>query len=190
MRADTRLALSLSLLAAWACGPKKPASLVAPAGSGIPTTLHGFRLVETKQIPDYDGGGQLYRFTDGTSALLTVFVYPIPTDVQQGDSANWVLLEGAKFEQVLPIQVERGRYDTYQMAFAEPEPVVSQGDTIRGHVAAAGTRSGQSISMQLQYLYLIKGQFVKVRATLPGDSWQQTPVPRFAHDLALSFYAR
>ena len=189
MRLITRSTLGVSLVVALACAPKKPPSVFpASVGPGIPTSLHGFRLIKTEQIPERDGGGQLYRFSDETPVQLTVFLYAIPSDVQQGDSTNWVLLEGAKFEQVLPIQVERGRYDTYQMAFAQPEPVVSEGDTIPGHVAAAGTRSGQTISMQLQYLYLIRGQFLKVRATLPGDSWQRAPVPRFAHDLARRVY--
>ncbi len=191
MRFVSHLTLSLGLVAAAACAPRTTPSVVpSPVGSGMPTTLQGFRLVETEQIPERDGGGQLYRFTDGTGVQLTVFVYPVPADVQQGDSANWVLVEGAKFEQVLPIQVQRGRYDTYEMAFAQPEPVVSEGHTIPVHVAAARTRSGESISMQLQYLYLIRGQFLKVRATLPGDSWQRAPVPTFAHDLARRVYAR
>ena len=95
MRFVSHLTSSLGLVAAAACAPRTTPSVVpSPVGSGIPTTLQGFRLVETEQIPERDGGGQLYRFTDGTGVQLTVFVYPVPADVQQGDSANWVLVEG------------------------------------------------------------------------------------------------
>jgi hypothetical protein len=37
----------------------------------------------------------------------------------------------------------------------------------------------------MQYLYLIGGKFVKVRATIPEPGWQQTQVPSFARELAL-----
>jgi hypothetical protein len=181
MRSFTWLLVVVSI---GACGPKPGPATPAPAGDHpVPGSLQGYRFVATQEIPERDGGGQLYRFTDGSPVLLTVFVYPVPGDVQQGDSAQWVLIEGAKFAQVMPIQVQRGRYDAYEMAFANAEPVVSGSDTIPGFAAAAVTRSRGTVAVQLEYLYLLNGQFVKVRATLPHDQWQKAPVPTFARDL-------
>lgn len=175
-----------------ACSPKPAPSLLSPAGDQeMPANLHGYRMTGSEPIPEGDGGGKLYRFSDGSAAYLTVFVYPIPDDVKQStDSAQWVLIEGRKFLQVMPIQVQGGRYDAYETAFADPEPVPVEHDTIPGFVAAVVTRSRGVLSVQLEFLYLVHGQFLKIRATLPQDSWQQAPAPLFARDLAQMMYAR
>ena len=101
-----------------------------------------------------------------------------------------VLIEGGKFAQVMPIQVQRGRYDAYEMAFADPQPVVTGRDTIPGFVAGAATRTRGEVSLQMEYLYLVHGQFLKVRATMPHTDWQQARVALFAQDLARLVYSR
>jgi hypothetical protein len=176
--------LALAAVLSTSCRPTSPPATPNPSpDAGIPTSLRGYRMTASDTIAEKDGGGKLYRFNDGSAAYITVFVYPVPPDVKVAtDSAQWVVIEGEKFARVLPIFVQRGRYDAFEMAFANPEPVVVELDTIPGF-AAAVTRSKGEVSVQLQYLYLVRGQFLKVRATLPQDQWQQAPVPLFAQDL-------
>ena len=42
-----------------------------------------------------------------------------------------------------------------------------------------------AIAVDMQYLYLIGNKLVKVRAIIPGQSWEQTQVPGFARELAI-----
>ena len=174
-----------------ACSPASAPPAISPSPEGIPTVLRGYRMTTSEPIPERDGGGTLYRFNDGSGAYLTVFIYPVPDDVKQtDDSGQWVIVEGRKFVQVMPIQVQRGRYDAYEMAFADPEPVIVGRDTIPGFAAAAVTRSRGVVSVQLEYLYLVRGQFLKVRATLPQENWQKAVAPLFARDLAQIWFTR
>lgn len=177
--------LALAAVLSTSCQPASPPATPNPSpDAGIPTSLRGYRLTASDTIAETDGGGRLYRFNDGSATYITVFLYPVPADVKVAtDSAQWVVTEGEKWARVLPIFVQRGRYDAFEMAFANPEPVVVELDTIPGFAAAAVTRSTGAVSVQLQYLYLVRGQFLKVRATLPQDEWQQAPVPLFAQDL-------
>ncbi len=172
------------------CGPASALAFQNPSpGSGIPTSLRGYRMTASEPIAEQDGGGQLYRFNGGSAAYVTVFVYPIPEDVKEtADSAQWVVVEGEKFAQVLPIQVQRGRYEAFEMAFADPDPLVVGSDTILGFSAAAVTRSKGEVSVQVLCLYLVRGRFVKIRATLPEEGWEEATVPLFARDLAQVMY--
>jgi hypothetical protein len=38
--------------------------------------------------------------------------------------------------------------------------------------------------MDFQYLYLIDGRFLKVRATFPGELWKTGEMPNFAREVA------
>ena len=183
--------LALAVGVCVGCGTASaPLSSNPSPASGIPTSLRGYHMTSLEPIAERDGGGQLYRFNDRSAAWVTVFVYPIPEDVKQtGDSAEWVVVEGEKFARVLPVLVQRGQYQAYEMAFADPEPVVAGSDTIPGFAAAAVTRSGGDVSVQLEYIYLVRGRFVKVRATLPENGWQQAPVPLFARDLVQAMHS-
>ena len=175
-----------------ACKPSVPPAANPAPESGFPATLQGFRLTDSDSIAQSDGGGRLYRYSSGRSGeWVTVFLYPIPEDIKAApDSLQWVLIEGRKFTQIMPIQVQRGRYDAYEMAFADSQPVVSGRDTIPGFASAAATRSGGAVSLQLEYLYLVHGQFLKIRATMPEKDWQQTNAALFAQDLARLVYSK
>jgi hypothetical protein len=132
-----------------------------------------------------------YRFRDTSAARVTVFVYPIPSDVQNGaDSSQWVSNEVAKFSQVLPIGVQRGWYDDYKLAFTDSQPLVVGTVTVPGYLAAAATRKNAVLSVELEFLYLVRGQFLKIRATVPEAGWQQTTVAVFAKDLVNAIVSR
>lgn len=179
------LLLSVALSAACkpSAAPAPPTPQVAPA-SGIPGSLHGYRLTGTEPIDIKVGGGHLYRFRDSTKAYITVFVYPVPDDVKQSpDSAQWVATEGHKFAAILPILVQRGQFDTYEMAFENPDTVVAGNHPVVGFRAVAVTRARGRVEVQYEFLHLVRGEFVKVRATVPQEDWEQAPIIPFAHDL-------
>lgn len=188
MRAASLLRLLLlSLAVSAACkppaAPAPPTPHVAPA-SGIPGSLHGYRLTGTEPIDIKVGGGHLYRFRDSTKAYITVFVYPVPDDVKQSpDSAQWVATEGSKFAAVLPILVQRGQFDSYEMAFENPDTVVAGDHPVVGFRAVAVTRARGRVEVQYEFLHLVRGEFVKVRATVPQEDWERAPIIPFAHDL-------
>lgn len=50
-------------------------------------------------------------------------------------------------------------------------------------VAPVRFRNG-TVAVDMQFLYLIDGKFVKVRATIPAQDWQQSTVPSFSRALA------
>lgn len=103
-----------------------------------------------------------YRFSDGSQTRVTVFVYAVPADVRQGDLPQaWVTAEAAKFVQVLRIGVERGWYDDFRVAYSDPQPVVRDTLSIPGHSVAAATRSGGRARVELEYLYFVRGSFLK-----------------------------
>ncbi len=192
MRARPIVTMFGSLLGiSFACRPSVQSAPRPTPESEFPVTLQGFRWTDSDSIPERDGGGRLYRYNGRSDEYVTVFVYPIPDDVKAArDSVQWVLIEGGKFAQVMPIQVQRGRYDAYEMAFADPQPVVTGHDTIPGFVAGAATRTRGALSLQMEYLYLVHGQFLKIRATMPHKDWQETRVALFAQDLARLLYSK
>ena len=171
----------------FACRPtvqSTPSPTTAPK-TAFPDTLEGFRFTATDSIPVRDGGGRLYRYSGRPGEYLTVFVYPIPEDVKAApDSVQWVVMEGRKFGLVMPVQVQRGRYDAYEIAFENPHPVVAGRDTIPGFVAGVATRTRGAVELQMEYLYLVHGRFLKIRATMPEKGWQETRVALFAEELA------
>jgi hypothetical protein len=128
-----------------------------------------------------------YRFTNGSRTRVTVFVYPVPADVRVSESPqDWVTREGEKFPQTFPMGVERGWYEDYRLAFARPDPLTVDTLVIPGYVVAAATRARGEVRVELEYLYLVRDTFTKVRATVPEQGWERTDVPVFAKDLAAS----
>jgi hypothetical protein len=157
------------------------------SGLDVPTRVGRYTLQPPDSAAAAASGDTPYHFSDGSSTRVTVFVYAVPADVQEGEVPQaWATAEGAKFVQVLRIGVERGWYEDFQVAFSEPQPVVRDTLGIPGHAVAAATRSRGGVRVELEYLYLVRGRFLKVRATVPERGWTQTDVPRFAEQLALA----
>lgn len=183
------------------CHPARSAAPgVTPAGvdrvrdrSGIdvPTRVGRYSLKPPDATAPAASGDTPYRFSDGSQTRVTVFVYAVPPDVRQGEEPQtWVTAEGTKFVQVLHIGVERGWYDDFQVAYSDPNPVVRDTLSIPGYEVAAATRSRGRVSVELEYVYFVHGNFLKVRATVPERGWTHTDVPRFAEQLALAIAAQ
>jgi hypothetical protein len=113
-----------------------------------------------------------------------VFLYPADSAAAVREPQQVVEQEGQLFLESLPIGVQRGWYDSYSIAFSEPDSLDVDGRLLVGRSTAAATKGAGRITVQLQYLYLLGTRFVKVRASVPAEGWQNTDVPRFAHELA------
>lgn len=190
-----RLAPLLGVLAATACSsPPAPKVAATPATaapatslySRIPGQIGAFRLTERASVRGLPTDS-LFRFRDGSPAILTVIIYDVSADVKVGDDPQkWTQREGEKFRLVQDIRVRQGQLGAYQLAFSDTTRIAAGGQHILEHSIVTPIRfpSGR-LAVDMQYLYLISGKFVKVRATIPEQGWQQTQVPAFARELMM-----
>jgi hypothetical protein len=149
----------------------------------VPRRVDSFTMTTTESFPD-SSAGTLYRYSDGSAANVSVILYGVPADVRRGDAPQaWVGAESAKYRAVIPVMIRRGWYDDIRMAFEEDQPLAVDSVSIPGFAVGAASKRAGKVSVELQYLYLVDGIFVKVRATVPGQTWQDTTVPSFAKDL-------
>lgn len=151
----------------------------------IPNALAGFRLTERAPIRGMEPDS-LYRFRDSTRANVTVFVYSVPPDVSaDGDAQRWTVREGEKFRASQDVRRSRRQIVAYELVISDTTRLEGN-RAILEHRSVSPTRyPGGAVTVEMQYLYLIDGRFVKVRATVPAQGWEQTQVPTFARALAL-----
>ena len=178
----------LAATAACSSPASRPTPVPAPAsaprtGSGIPAEIGRYRLTATEAIEPK--GDSLFRFSDGSPVRLTVFRYAVAPDVRvAADSQSWTSAEGMKFEAVQPYRVSAHQIDEYKVAFADTA-ILDFGDArVTEHSMAVAVKSRGTVMMDFQYLYLIRGRFLKVRATVPADDWMKAEIPGFARELA------
>lgn len=172
------------------CGPK-PQTAPTPTlpanpthTNRIPAQLGRYRLARRVGIEGAPNDSA-YHYSDGSPTRVTVFVYQIPVDVQVGaDSQSWTPREGEKFEEVQPLLVKNGMIGAYEVAFANTGEITAANRKITEHSTAIAVRSHGQVAVDFQYLYLVDGHFVKIRATVPSDGWEKTDVPAFARDMA------
>lgn len=193
MRHHLLLGTCALLLAGCGGGSPAPAATTpaaaATAGPPVmPMQVGNWRL-SRRMPPTPPSVDTNYRFTDGTQAL-SVFVYAIPPDVVRGTDAQvWVDAEAAKLPQVFQAGVQRGYYRDIQLESSKPEPLRAGAALLPGHVTAAQSHNAQGqLNSEVQYLYVVRGMFLKVRATIPGDNWEASDVPNFAKALAIALY--
>ena len=151
----------------------------------IPAQIGAFRLTQRAVV----GGlptDSLFRYRDGSPTILTVIIYDVPGAIRvDADSQQWTRREGEKFRQIQDIQVQRGRIGAYEVAFSDTARFrVGPASLVEHSIATPVRYPNGVIAVDMQYLYLIGGKFVKVRATIPGNGWEQTRVPAFARELA------
>ena len=151
----------------------------------IPVEIGEFKLTQRASVRGAPTDS-LFRFSDGSRTTLTVIVYDIDPDVRvEADSQKWTAREGEKFKAVQEIQRNRGQIAGFVVAFSDTSRFAAAGRNILEHAIAAPTRfTNGSVAVEMQYLYLIEGKFVKVRATIPQQGWEQTRVPSFSRELA------
>jgi hypothetical protein len=157
----------------------------------IPAEIGAFKLTERTAVRGLPTDS-LFRFSDGSPTILTVIIYDVADDVRvDADSQQWTAREGEKFKAVQDIRASRGQIAAYELAFSDTTRIAAGERTTLEHSIAAPVRfPNGAIAVEMQYLYLIGGKFVKVRATIPEKGWEQTQVPAFARELALRLARR
>jgi hypothetical protein len=181
------VAFAVTACSSRASRPSSPHS-AATAGSvygRVPDRVGDFALTERTAIAG-SPNDSAFRFSDGSATRLSVIQYDVDEDVKIGpDSQKWIVGEGEKFQAVQEIRRNRGQIASYVVVFTDTTRL-SVGDRERlEHSTGVSVRlRNDAVVVELQYLYLIGGKFVKVRATVPEQGWQQTEVPTFARELA------
>jgi hypothetical protein len=193
-----RLATALAVLALTSCASRPapvatptPTSVQAPRASinpyaGVPDQIGAFKLSERTVVRGAPADS-LYRFTDGSSTKVSVFIYAVPADVKvDPDSQKWVLREGEKFKTIQEIMKSRGRIADFTVAFSDTMRFSVGTRAYLEHSIAVPTRYPDgAIAVEMQFMYLVGGKLLQVRATIPQPGWQQTKVPSFARELAI-----
>lgn len=192
----TRFGFTVAALASIAgCGSPNPTVAPTPAApvasapanfyARIPGQIAAYRLTERATVTGMPSDS-LFRFSDGSRTTVTVIIYTISDDVKvDADSQKWTAREGDKFKEVQRIRASRGQIADFVVAFADTSREKVPGFAVLEHWIASPTKyPNGAITIEMQFLYLIGGKFVKVRATVPEQGWQQTTVDDFARELA------
>jgi hypothetical protein len=157
----------------------------------IPAAIGAFTLTERTTVKGLPTDS-LFRFSDGSPTIVSLIIYEVGADVKiDADSQKWTAREGEKFSAVQDVQVSRGQIAAYRVAFSKTARLAAGARNIPEHSIAIPTRfPNGEVTVEMQYLYLIDGKFVKVRATIPYQIWQQSHVPSFARELAIRIAGR
>ena len=186
-----RVVLAVAVLAAIACSSRAPARTApsaAPAGAPydrIPDRVGDFALTERTSVVGLPSDS-VFRFSDGSDTRLTVIVYHPADGATDGpDPQAATAAEGAKFPITQEARRSRGQITGFVVAFSDTTRVAGGSRPLLEHSVAVPVRlRNGAIAVELQYLYLIDGKFVKVRATESEQRWQQTKARAFARELA------
>ena len=151
----------------------------------IPSQVGAYKLTE-RAVVRAAPTDSLFRFSNGSNTIVTVFVYEVPPDVRvDADSQKWTAREGDKFKQVQAARQQRGDFSEFVVSFSDSTRFAAGGRQLLEHKIGTPVRlNSGAIVIDFQFLYLIDGRFLKVRATVPEAGWQETTVGGFARELA------
>jgi hypothetical protein len=167
------------MLATAACRGATPAAAPVPAGPVMPDSIGSLRKIGQRVLIPTD---TLWRYEDGR-AQVSVIRYPIREASKVGtDTSQWLLREGESLIRAMPLLQQRRQIDSYSVRLSRVEagpnpPALEYAGVVLE--AARGKRTIES-----QYLYIVGGRWLKVRATEPDDSSASSPVPAFARTMA------
>jgi len=107
---------------------------------------------------------------------LYLQVRPLP-EGRSSKPDSQLQVEIAGFKETLPLGVQRGWFDSYEVAFETPHPVaIAVADTIRGYAVAVAIGRGGARYVTLFYVYPLQGMLVTIRLTVPAEGWASNPV--------------
>ena len=165
------------LLALGACR-STPRVEPVPTGPVMPDSIAGFRRTAQSLV----GRDSVWRYTNG-KAQVSVIRYALTRDAKTGaDTSAWLAREGNKFVQVMPMLKRRGAIESYEVKTSR----VGDGPAPphREYVGVVVSTIKGKRSTELQYLYLVKNRWLKVRASEPGGGDASASVTRFSRALA------
>ena len=148
----------------------------------LPDTVVGYVLGKSAPV-EGSPESTAYSYENGSTGWITVFIYPRQIRGRSADSRTALTEEGRGLFEMLPVGVQRGRWDDYVESHSAPDSVMVNGGVTLGNETAAVTKLRGAVSVQMQYVYLLGSHFVKVRATVPSDDWEKSGVPAFASAL-------
>jgi hypothetical protein len=153
--------------------------------SRIPAQIGTFMLRERAIVRGLPTDS-VFRFGDASTTTLTVIIYPIPDDIRvEADSQKWTWREGEKFRLVQQIRAQRRAIREFSPPVSDTTRIANGARMIQEHWIIVPTKlNSGAVVVEFQYLYLIDGKFLKVRATVPHETWQDSKVPSFARELA------
>jgi tetratricopeptide (TPR) repeat protein len=151
-------------------GAMQPATSHAPGGMYLipPAEIDQFRLV----VRDTVANTPHYKYEGPNIVGLDVFVWEA-TDTNAAALERELEQQVADYQLTLPVGVERGWYESYEVGFAEPKPVTVLDGIVSGHVVAVGLHERGEVNLSFFYVYAVRGHFVKVRLTIPGTDWTE-----------------
>lgn len=145
----------------------------APAQTDDPTTVvlsappevAGFVRGDSTVFPD-PALGRAFRY-GGEKQRFDVYIYPIGSEEPGSAPGDVLLAQTQGYLQTLPVGVERGWYRDFRIMTDEAHDVDAGGESIPGRLAAVTLLIGGGSHVSFFYVFLLEGQLVKVRTTLP-----------------------
>ncbi|SRR6266508_40135 len=161
-----RHGLPILLAGASSLQAQGPAPFTVPFQ--VPAVVPGARLKDSAFV----GDAMTYRYEGRGITGLDEYVWPL--EISAADSAqrdSLLLVEIEKFKQTIPLGVERGWYETFQIAFDAPHPVALASDSLPGYVVAFVFMRRREPFTSFFYIYAVRGMYLKIRLTVPGKNW-------------------
>jgi hypothetical protein len=180
----TSLACAGGQRAAVAPSSRAPASELSRLDGLMPEKVGPFSRV-AREVMRGGGGDMIFRFRDTSAVNLSVIVYPVRRTGDEGvlSSDARVRHEGALFAETLPVMKDRRWIESFQIILQRPDSLIVDQTVIPGFVTAASTRQRGRAYYELQFLHLIRGDYVKVRATVPEPLWPREDLAAFDSSL-------
>jgi hypothetical protein len=166
-----------------------PASDIPRLDRAMPAQIDAFHRTEREVMTN--AVGMIFRFRDTSSAILSVILYPATASDRGtvGTARARVDGEGRAFLEVLPLQVRRGVYESFEPLLARADSL-STGGGVPGYTVTARVRRRGRTYYELQHVHLIGGDFVKVRATVAEPGWPRPDLEHFDSTLVTALTHR
>jgi hypothetical protein len=162
-----------------------PQSSTPSSALAAPASIAGFRLTSTGPVRGAPTD-TTYRYAmDDTSVHVTAFRYHIAEYARVApDSQAWTVREGSGFINVFPILKARGGVDAFEIAETKTSVVRIGNRDIAEHMMTVAVRMRGLPMVEEQFIYIVRGKFLKVRATMPADRYPARSAQAFARALA------
>jgi hypothetical protein len=164
--------------------PAAQSSLPATAPTA-PDSIAGFKLASTGPVRGAPLDTAYGYATEDTSVHVTAFRYNIADYARVApDSQAWTVREGSGFINIFPILKARGNIEAFQLSDTATTLVRVGGRDIAEHKTTVAVRARGRSRVDEQFIYIVRGKFLKVRATMPADRYPARSAQAFARALA------
>jgi len=165
-------------------------ALMLAIGPGLaraqaPTAIDGYKITDTHPYDDPQLGVR-YRFEKSGEPVYDVYVYPyeLPELASTAEGRTRAAEnEANSFRAGLPILVQRGYFDEYRLAFAQPDTTVVGSHMLIGSCVAVAIKRHGVVGLTFQYVYGLTSTMLKVRVDIAMAQLKTANIPGFVHDL-------